>query len=247
MGRAAQPPHLPALTSGVSDGQRDQFSASYLRRLQKVEIEVAKLPQDSPEVLKLRSSLARSADSSRKEAVDAHTTHLVRRTLGWMAYSRTFRKPRIRSAYAYAVERARFTTSVEVQRYLPNVGLSRTRVLDFGSATKPERLADFTNDGTPLGWLVEGSIREDDYNTNLAIVGCAKPRNPPSAIDRVQHHFYDPDTNGGLGSAPSPGCPRRSGRSESWGAGRVDRESVLAARRPALSAALPHRGDARGA
>ena len=51
----------PALTSGVSDGQRDQFSASYLRRLQKVEIEVAKLPQDSPEVLKLRSSLARSA------------------------------------------------------------------------------------------------------------------------------------------------------------------------------------------
>ena len=127
-------------------------------------------------------------------------------SVGWLTLAPSASHAYDLRTHTLLSERA-FTTSVEVQRYLPNVGLSRTRVLDLGSATKPERLADFTNDGTPLGWLVEGSIREDDYNTNLAIVGCAKPRNPPSAIDRVRHHFYDPDTNGGLGVGPLTGLP----------------------------------------
>ena len=158
-------------------------------------------------------------DSSRKEAVEAiPPTGCAALSVGWLSLALSASHAYDLRTHTLLSERA-FTTSVEVQRS-SDVGLSRTRVLDLGSATKPERLADFTNDGTPLGWLVEGSIREIDYNTNLAIVGCAKPRNPPSAIDRVRHHFYDPDTNGGLGSAPSPGCPRRSGRSESWGAGR---------------------------
>ena len=37
----------PAVTSCVSDSQRDQFRDAYLRRLERVEAEVAKLPQDS--------------------------------------------------------------------------------------------------------------------------------------------------------------------------------------------------------
>jgi hypothetical protein len=51
----------PALTSNVSDEQRDQFRAAYLRRLRMVETEVARLPQSSPEVIRLRSSLELSA------------------------------------------------------------------------------------------------------------------------------------------------------------------------------------------
>jgi hypothetical protein len=51
----------PALTSNVSDEQRDQFRVAYLRRLRMVETEVARLPQSSPEVIRLRSSLELSA------------------------------------------------------------------------------------------------------------------------------------------------------------------------------------------
>jgi hypothetical protein len=51
----------PAVTSSVSDSQREQFRESYLRRLGRVEAEVAKLPQESPEVVKFRSSLGLSA------------------------------------------------------------------------------------------------------------------------------------------------------------------------------------------
>ena len=51
----------PAVTSSVSDSQRDQFRDAYVRRLRRVETEVAKLPQESPEVVSFRSSLGRSA------------------------------------------------------------------------------------------------------------------------------------------------------------------------------------------
>lgn len=51
----------PAVTSSVSDGQRDQFRDAYVRRLRRVEAEVAKLPQENPEVVSFRSSLGRSA------------------------------------------------------------------------------------------------------------------------------------------------------------------------------------------
>lgn len=91
-----------------------------------------------------------------------------------------------------------FAGSRALQSYLRDSGYKATTVLDPSRITPSFRLGDFENNGTPLGWLVEGSIREDDYNTNLSLVGCAKPKNPPSAFDRVQHHFYDPDTNAGL-------------------------------------------------
>jgi len=51
----------PAATSGMSDSQRDHFREAYLRRLERVEAEVARLPQDRPEVARFRSSLALSA------------------------------------------------------------------------------------------------------------------------------------------------------------------------------------------
>jgi hypothetical protein len=47
----------PALTSFVSDGQRDRFQASYLRRLGHAESESAKLPQEIAEVSDFRASL----------------------------------------------------------------------------------------------------------------------------------------------------------------------------------------------
>ena len=50
----------PAVTSGVTDEQREQFRGSYLRRLRMVEAEVAKLPKDSAEVLRFQRSLALS-------------------------------------------------------------------------------------------------------------------------------------------------------------------------------------------
>ena len=47
----------PALTSSVSDAQRDRFRTSYLRRLEYGETEAARLPQDITEVRQFRSSL----------------------------------------------------------------------------------------------------------------------------------------------------------------------------------------------
>jgi len=47
----------PALTSFATDAQRDRFRASYLRRLQLVETESAKLPQHINQVAEFRSSL----------------------------------------------------------------------------------------------------------------------------------------------------------------------------------------------
>jgi hypothetical protein len=47
----------PALTSFVSDAQRDKFRPSYLKRLEHAERETEKLPQDIPEIREFRSSL----------------------------------------------------------------------------------------------------------------------------------------------------------------------------------------------
>jgi hypothetical protein len=91
-----------------------------------------------------------------------------------------------------------FHAAPALGEYLRSVGLRETSVLDPVSATSPDRLGEFENDGTPIGWLVEGSIREDDYKTNLSLLDCEPPRNPPSGIDRIRHHFLDPDTLQGL-------------------------------------------------
>jgi hypothetical protein len=100
-----------------------------------------------------------------------------------------------------------YARSVATHSYLSAVGLKTTTQLDVTRRTQLPELAGYDNPGTPLGWLVEGAIREDDYNTNLSFVGCASPRNPPSAIDRVRHHFYDPDTNRGMSLGLLTGLP----------------------------------------
>jgi hypothetical protein len=100
-----------------------------------------------------------------------------------------------------------FTASSAVHEYLRAVGLTSTRVLDSAAVTRPDLLSDFINNSTVRGWLIEGSIREDDYETNLAVLGCEPPRNPPSAINRVRHHFYDPDTSLGLSFGATIGLP----------------------------------------
>jgi hypothetical protein len=51
----------PSLTSGISDGQRDRFRESYLRRLKLVESELSKLPQDTSEVVTFRRLLDATA------------------------------------------------------------------------------------------------------------------------------------------------------------------------------------------
>jgi hypothetical protein len=100
-----------------------------------------------------------------------------------------------------------FGLSAGTHEYLRAVGLSPARVLDPAAITRADLLAQFINAGTPLGWLIEGAIREDDYKTSLQIAGCEPPRNPPSAIDRVRHHFYDPDTGQGMRFAIFTGLP----------------------------------------
>src|SRR5687768_16694518 len=102
---------------------------------------------------------------------------------------------------------AAFSGSDAVADYLKAIGLKDTQALDRGTATRPELLSEFVNLGTARGWLVEGSIREDDYETNLSILNCAPPQNPPSDIDRIRNHFYDPDTNLGMRFGPFTGVP----------------------------------------
>jgi hypothetical protein len=106
-----------------------------------------------------------------------------------------------RRTHAMLTEMA-FDSSSAVRDYLRAVRLDAASVLDSTSLTIPNLLSDFVNDGTPRGWMAEGSIREDDYHTSLPALGCEPPRNPPSPIDRVRHHFFDPDSLRGLHAGP---------------------------------------------
>jgi hypothetical protein len=111
-----------------------------------------------------------------------------------------------RRTHGLLSERA-FGTSAGALDYLRAIGLTATRELHPSAVTRPDLLSDFVNRGTALDWLVEGSIREDDYKTDLSIVDCAPPENPPSDIDRIRNHFYDPDTNLGMRFGPFTGVP----------------------------------------
>lgn len=95
-----------------------------------------------------------------------------------------------------------FEESPALRSYLRAIGVKVTDVLDPAARTSPLGLSGFENNGTPLGWLVEGSIREDDYHLDLSLLGCEPPRNPPSAIDRIRHHFFDPLNGHGLHVGP---------------------------------------------
>jgi hypothetical protein len=101
--------------------------------------------------------------------------------------------------------------SRHVERYLADVGLALDTVFDRAAVARPDQLAEVVNDATAFGWLVEGAIREDDYRSHPLLeqlFGCTPPLNPPSAIDRPIHHFFDAQRDGaGLGLAggfPAP-------------------------------------------
>ena len=102
-----------------------------------------------------------------------------------------------------------FDASQGTARYLNEMGIGPDDVFDRPAVTPPGQLADFTNLGTVRGWLTEGAIREDDYQPHPLlerIFGCEPPLNPPSAIDRPVHHFFDVQ-RGGAGLTLSGGLP----------------------------------------
>jgi hypothetical protein len=82
--------------------------------------------------------------------------------------------------------------------YLRALGVDTKKKFAFETRTRPEELAEFDNDGTALGWMTEGAIREDDYvfHSMFAAMGCRTPRNPVSELDRPRHHFFDVQRSG---------------------------------------------------
>jgi hypothetical protein len=90
-----------------------------------------------------------------------------------------------------------FLKSKYVRRYLEGIGARETDIFDAASPfqrSRPDQLADFVNTGTPQDWMIEGSIREDDFTTWPS---CPSPKNPFSPIDRPLHHFFDVQRGGG--------------------------------------------------
>jgi hypothetical protein len=124
-------------------------------------------------------------------------------------------------SHGLLTERA-FDASPAALQYLRDVRLDTSRAFDLPSATSPQLLSNFINNGTLRSWLVEGSIREDDYHTDLPGLGCEPPHNPSSAIDRVRHHFLDPVSGRGLSAGPlSLGLP-----APAWALGEQGRGSA---------------------
>src|SRR3990172_6954443 len=91
------------------------------------------------------------------------------------------------------ITRRAVEVSEGVKGYLEAVGIRSTDVLDPVTITPPGELARFDNTGTPRDWMIEGAIREDDFRPHP---GCRQPLNPPSAIDRPLHHFFDVQRGG---------------------------------------------------
>ena len=91
------------------------------------------------------------------------------------------------------VTRRAFEVSEGVKAYLEAVGIRSAEVLDPRAITSPGQLARFENTGTPRDWMIEGAIREDDFQPHP---GCRKPLNPPSAMDRPLNHFFDVQRGG---------------------------------------------------
>jgi hypothetical protein len=89
-----------------------------------------------------------------------------------------------------------FERSEGVRRYLEALSIKDTDIFNRSAATIPELLGRFfENTGTPKHWMMEGSVREDDFTT--AVPTCPQPRNPPTAIDRMRNHFFDVQRGGG--------------------------------------------------
>ena len=104
-----------------------------------------------------------------------------------------------RSAEAYhlrthgSVTDQSFATSQGLARYLDAMDIRPGDVFDSRAITPFAQLAEFSNNGTARGWMIEGAIREDDFQAHLVLarLGCPQPKNPHSDIDRPKHHFFD--------------------------------------------------------
>src|SRR5215831_8848600 len=79
-----------------------------------------------------------------------------------------------------------FDASQGVKTFLEAVTIQATDTFDQEHTTPPAQLSNFRNTGTARDWMLEGAIREDDYQQHprLEQVGCDPPRNPLSEIDR---------------------------------------------------------------
>src|SRR5438094_4131369 len=91
-----------------------------------------------------------------------------------------------------------------VKDYLETIGVKDGDTFDLSGVTPPNQLRNFRNSGTLRDWMIEGAIREDDYKRHpgLELLGCPRPLNPPSQIDRPIHHFFDVQRGGGGLTAP---------------------------------------------
>jgi hypothetical protein len=119
------------------------------------------------------------------------------------------------------ITRQAYRSSLGMSSYLQGVGIAESDVFDLTSRTIAERLAQFENTGTAQDWMIEGTIREDDFSKNIIgiIFGCVQPLNPPSAIDRVFNHFLDVQRGGrGLSVGANLGLP-----APDWALGRQGR------------------------
>src|SRR5258707_8475533 len=67
-----------------------------------------------------------------------------------------------------------FERSQNTKKYLEGLQIKPTDVFDLGSRTLPTLLADFVNTATLRDWMIEGSIREDDWRDHFT---CDQPRN----------------------------------------------------------------------
>jgi hypothetical protein len=108
-----------------------------------------------------------------------------------------------------AITEQSFDTSQGTAGYLEDVGVAVDDVFDSQAITPLDQLAEFRNPGTTRGWMIEGSIREDDYRSHPileSLFGCNPPDNPTSPIDRSLHHFFDAQ-RGGVGLTLGNGLP----------------------------------------
>jgi hypothetical protein len=79
--------------------------------------------------------------------------------------------------------------SLGFTNYLNDLGISPLDKFDTDSITQPYQLGWVKQSGEPLGWLVEGSIREDDFRTSFP--SCPQVNNPEANTDRPKNHFLD--------------------------------------------------------
>src|SRR5262245_45052004 len=74
-----------------------------------------------------------------------------------------------------------FDTSSGVAAYLEAIGIKARDIFDPDRTTPFSQLALFRNTATPRDWMIEGTIREDDFQPHRL---CDQPKNPPSKLDR---------------------------------------------------------------